>query len=63
MPVFKVGDHVRWVSAVSVPEYKNAVGVVESVIPNDTQVDEFTMYEIKFKFGLRTLYATQIRAA
>jgi hypothetical protein len=63
MPVFLVGDKVRWVSAVSVPEYKNAVGVVESVIPNDTQVDEFTMYEIEFKFGPRTLYGTQIRTA
>jgi hypothetical protein len=63
MPVFKVGDHVRWINAVSIPELKNAVGVVESVIPNDTQVDEFTMYEIEFEFGPRTLYGTQIRAA
>jgi len=63
MPSFKVGDNVRWTKAVASSEYKNAVGTVESVIPNDTGVEEFTLYDVKFPFGTRTLYATQIEIA
>jgi hypothetical protein len=63
MPNFKVGDHVRWTKALSSSEYKNAVGTVEAVIPNDTGVEEFTLYDIKFAFGIRTLYGTQIETA
>jgi hypothetical protein len=62
MPGFKVGDHVRWVKAAFSPEYKNAVGIVESGIPSDTDAEGFTMYDIKFEFGKRTLYGTQIEA-
>jgi len=63
MPSLKVGDHVRWTKAVISPEYKNAVGTVEVVIPNDTGVEELTIYDIKFPFGTRTLYGTQIETA
>jgi hypothetical protein len=63
MPLFQVGDHVRWVNAVSSLEYKNAVGTVEFMIPNDTGVEEFTMYDIQFEFGTRTLYGTQLETA
>jgi hypothetical protein len=35
MPSFKDGDdHVRWTKAASSPEYKDAVGTVESINPN-----------------------------
>jgi hypothetical protein len=30
------------------------------VIPNETGVDDFTLYEIKFDFGAFTLYGGQI---
>jgi hypothetical protein len=63
MPSFNVGDHVRWTKAVLSPEYRNAVGTVESINPNDTGVEELTLYDIKFPFGTRTLYSTQIEIA
>jgi len=63
MPNFKVGDQVRWTKALVSSEYKNAVGTVEVVIPNDTGVEELTLYEIKFAFGTHTLYGTQIETA
>ena len=31
-----------------------------AVIPNETGVDELTLYEIKFDFGAFTLYGAQI---
>lgn len=61
MPVlFKVGDRVRWRHAVRDSYAKNALGIITSLIPNETGVDEFTLYEIKFDFGTFTLYGTQI---
>lgn len=61
MPIlFKVGDRVRWRHAVHESNAKNALGVITSVIPNETGVDEFTLYEIKFDFGTFTLYGAQI---
>jgi hypothetical protein len=54
---FRRNDHVRWVRALSYPEYENAV-----VIPNDASLDAFTMYDVEFQFGKFTLYGTQIEA-
>jgi hypothetical protein len=62
-PRFTKGDRVRWVRAVALPENRNAVGVIVAVIPNDTNVDDFTMYDITFPFGTLTLYGTQIEPA
>ena len=62
MQRFNVGSRVRWVRALTLPEYKNAVGTVEFVIP-DLNVEEFTTYDIRFPFGTRTLYSTQIEDA
>ena len=59
---FKRNDRVRWVRALSYPEYENAVGTVLDVIPNDTSLDAFTMYDVEFQFGKFTLYGTQIEA-
>jgi hypothetical protein len=59
---FKRGDCVRWIRAVSYPEYKNAVGTILAVIPNDASLDAFTMYDVEFEFGTFTLYGTQIDA-
>jgi len=59
---FKRSDRVRWVRALSHPEYENAVGTVLDVIPNDASLDAFTMYDVEFQFGTFTLYGTQIEA-
>lgn len=58
--VFKVGDQVRWRHAVRDPTARNALGTITAVIPNETGVDDFTLYEIRFDFGAFTLYAAQI---
>ena len=59
---FKPSDRVRWVRAFPHTEYENAVGTVLDVIPNDTSLDAFTMYDVEFQFGKFTLYGTQIEA-
>jgi hypothetical protein len=58
--VFKVGDQVRWRHAVPDSKVRNALGTVTAVIPNETGVDDFALYEIKFDFGAFTLYGGQI---
>lgn len=58
--VFKVGDKVRWRHGVPELKAKNALGTITAVIPNETGVDELTLYEIKFDFGTFTLYGSQI---
>jgi hypothetical protein len=58
--LFKVGDKVRWRHAVHELKAKDALGTITAVIPNETSVDELTLYEIKFDFGTFTLYGTQI---
>jgi hypothetical protein len=58
--VFKVGDQVRWRSAVRDSKAKNALGIITALIPNETGVDDFMLYEVKFDFGDFTLYGGQI---
>jgi hypothetical protein len=58
--VLKVGDQVRWRHAVPDSTAKDALGVITAVIPNETGVDDFTLYEIQFDFGVFTLYGAQI---
>jgi hypothetical protein len=58
--IFKVGDQVRWQHGVPELKAKNALGAIIAVIPNETGVDELTLYEIKFDFGAFTLYGSQI---
>jgi hypothetical protein len=58
--LFKVGDKVRWRHAVHELKAKDALGTITAVIPNETSVDELTLYEIKFDFGAFTLYGAQI---
>jgi hypothetical protein len=62
MVTLKVGDEVRWVHAVTSPEHKNAVGTITAVMPDNT-APEFTMYDVKFSFGVVALYGTQIESA
>ena len=57
---FKVGDQVRWRNAVPELKAKDALGTITAVIPNETGVEDLTLYEIKFDFGAFTLYGTQI---
>jgi len=35
---------------------------VLAVIPSDSGLDDFTMYDVQFEFGTFTLYGTQIEA-
>jgi len=58
--LFKVGNKVRWRHAVHELEAEVALGTITAVIPNETGVDELTLYEIKFDFGAFTLYGAQI---
>jgi hypothetical protein len=61
MPMlFKVGDQVRWRHAVPDSKLTNALGTITAVIPNETGVDDLTLYEIDFDFGAFTLYGSQI---
>jgi len=60
VPRHNIGSKVRWVHALNIPENQNAVGIVLAVIPNDDDLDDFTMYDIQFPFGNFTLYGTQI---
>ena len=62
MVLLKVGDEVRWVHAVTSPEHTNAVGTITAVMP-DKIAPEFSMYDVKFSFGVMTLYGTQIEFA
>jgi len=57
---FKVGDEVRWRHGVPELKAKNALGTIIAVIPNETGVDELTLYEIQFDFGAFTLFGSQI---
>lgn len=61
MVLLNVGDEVRWVHGVTVPEHKNAVGTITAVIPDNT-APEFSVYDVTFSFGVMTLYSTQIEA-
>jgi hypothetical protein len=60
MSSFNLEDKVRWVRAVWSPGNKGAVGTFLNVILSDTDIEDFTMYDIEFKFGIFTLYGTQI---
>jgi hypothetical protein len=58
----KVGDLIRWAH-----DYEEcltyAIGTIIAVIPSDNNLKEFTMYDIVFEFGLRTLYGSHIAPA
>ena len=58
--MLQVGDQVRWRHAFRESTAKNALGTITAVIPNETGVDDFTLYDIQFEFGTFTLYAAQI---
>jgi len=61
-PLFNQGEKVRWVRALSSPEYNNAVGTITAVIPDDNNSPEFTVYDVQFSFGLMTLHGMQVEA-
>jgi hypothetical protein len=50
--VFRVGDEVVWITEA----FHDKVGIVTNVIPNDRELSEFTLYDVTFDFGLRTLH-------
>jgi hypothetical protein len=57
---FRIGDRVCWTRAVADPNKVHIPGTVIDVIPGDSALDAFTMYDVKFEFGTFTLYGTQI---
>ena len=63
MSQYKVGDCVRWSRAVAQPYLIGAEGVITAVLDNDTQVEDLTMYDVAFEFGLFTLYGPQLERA
>jgi hypothetical protein len=54
LSVFKVGDEVVWI----MEALHHKVGIVTDVIPNDSELNEFTLYGVDFDFGLRTLHGS-----
>ena len=59
---FKIGDRVQWVRAVPGATKMDNIGTVTAVIQDDKNLDEFTLYDIKFDYGIYRLYGTQLRA-
>jgi len=59
---FKIGDRVRWARALAFPKHTNAVGTVIGILPNDANLENFTMYKVEFEFEMFALYCTQIEA-
>jgi hypothetical protein len=57
---FQVGDRVQWVRAVPDTKLKGAAGVILAVIEADKRPDEYNLYDIRFEFGMYTLYGTQL---
>ena len=60
---YEIGDRVVWVRAVPDSRMKDIVGVVLAVIPNPSNLAQFTMYDVQFDFGTFTLYGTQLSPA
>jgi hypothetical protein len=58
---FNIGDRVCWTRAVADPTKITVAGVVLAVIPSDSGLDDFTMYDVQFEFGTFTLYGTQMK--
>jgi hypothetical protein len=58
--LFKIGDEVKWAWTALDKTKQNATGVVTFVIPSDTNVEEFAIYDVKFDFGSLTLHGTQL---
>ena len=40
-----------------------AEGVVTAILDNDTQVEDLTLCDVEFEFGVFTLYCTQLEPA
>ena len=60
--LFNIGDKVRWIRAVAAPEYRNAIGMIVAVFPDERHSLAFSTYDVHFPFGTWTLYGTQIEA-
>jgi hypothetical protein len=58
-----IGDSVAWVRACNYPRYQNIVGTILAVIPCDSKMAAFTMYDVQFTVGRFTLYGTKIEVA
>jgi len=63
MDSFEIGDRVRWVHAVFQREKQDAEGIIVAVYPADCGMARFDVYDIEFRFGVISLYGTQIKGA
>ena len=56
--MFNIGDRVIW----RVRTLPNTIhiGTVTNVIPNDKGSDDFTLYDVDFAFGPRTLHGNEL---
>jgi len=58
--LFKIGDEVKWAWTALDKPRQYATGVVTFVIPSDTNLEEFVIYDVKFDFGSFTLHGGQL---
>ena len=55
---FNVGDRVRWINA-PLPKYQNAEGIIVKILPS-AALPDFTLYDVRFEFGTRSLLGNAI---
>ena len=58
--LFQIGDEVKWAWTALDKTRQYATGVVTFVIPSDTNLEEFVIYDVKFDFGSFTLHGRQL---
>lgn len=58
--LFTIGDEVKWAWTALDKTKQYATGVVTFVIPSDTKIEEFAIYDVKFDFGSLTLHGRQL---
>jgi hypothetical protein len=58
--LFQIGQKVRWSRLASIGQAKQLIGVIKDIIADDHGIQEFTMYDVQFGFGLFTLHGTQL---
>lgn len=55
--MFKVGSRVVWKETAL---HEINIGTVVRVVPCDSELPEFTLYDVKFGFGVRTLHGSEL---
>jgi hypothetical protein len=58
---FKVGNKVRCINQKSSGDTRE-VGIIRLVVPNDDELDAFSMYEVEFPDRRIVIYGSQLAA-